>query len=185
MSVATAEEVTSFWLEEVGPKGWYQVSAAVDGKIRARFAPTWRAARAGQLDPWLARPNSALALVITLDQFPRNMFRGGRRAFSSDCKALSLAKTAIDLGHDLRVPEPERQFFYLPLMHSESLVDQDRCVRLVLTRMPKTGAQTLAHAREHRNVIRRFSRFPYRNDALGRASTMEEKTYLADGGYAV
>lgn len=112
------------------------------------------------------------------------MFRGNDRAFSSDEKALVIAKKAITLGHDLRVDEHARQFFYMPLMHSECIVDQDRCVRLILTRMPVKGENTLKHARAHRNVIRRFGRFPYRNDALGRICTTSERRYLDEGGYA-
>ncbi|QIE57727.1 DUF924 domain-containing protein [Pikeienuella piscinae] len=184
MSVATAEAVTRFWVDEVGPKGWYAVDEKLDERIRAEFEDTWRAAASGKLELWLLRPASALALLIVLDQFPRNMFRGDQKAFSTDAKALAAAKKAISLGHDLHAPEPERQFFYLPLMHSECLVDQDRCVRLILTRMPKTGAQNLPHAREHREVIRQFGRFPYRNEALGRVSTISERNFLAEHGYA-
>lgn len=184
MSVATAEAVMKFWVDEVGPRGWYTVNEAVDEKIRAEFEETWRAAASGKLELWLLRPASALALLVVLDQFPRNMFRGDDKAFSTDAKALAAAKKTISLGHDLHVPEPERQFFYMPLMHSECLVDQDRCVRLILTRMPKTGAKTLPHARTHREVIRQFGRFPYRNEALGRASTISERNFLAEHGYA-
>ncbi|MFV0475232.1 MAG: DUF924 family protein [Pikeienuella sp.] len=182
--MATAEAVTKFWVEEVCPEGWYAVNEAVDRKICDEFEATWRAATAGDLDDWLLRPESALALTIVLDQFPRNMFRGCHRAFSSDAKALAVAKKAIGEGHDLKTAEPERQFFYLPLMHSECLTDQDRCVRLILTRMPKTGENNLPHARAHRDVIRQFGRFPYRNDALGRSSTASERNYLDAGGYA-
>lgn len=184
MSVETAESVLGFWLEEIGPGGWYAASEATDAALRARFGATWEAARASALDEWILRPDSALALLIVLDQFPRNMFRGRPEAFSTDVMALARAKRAIGLGHDLHAPEPQRQFFYLPLMHSESMADQDRCVRLILTRMPKTSAEVLPHAREHRDVIRRFGRFPYRNAALGRASTNVERSYLEAEGYA-
>lgn len=184
MSVETAEAVTKFWIDEVGPQGWYKVDQTVDRAICERFEETWRAAKSGSMERWLLRPNSALALLIVLDQFPRNMFRGCHRAFSSDAEALAAAKKAISLGHDLHAPEPGRQFFYMPLMHSECLVDQDRCVRLILTRMPKNGTATLPHARAHRDVIRQFGRFPYRNDALGRASSSGERTYLEAGGYS-
>ncbi|MEX2518039.1 MAG: DUF924 family protein [Paracoccaceae bacterium] len=184
MSVEAVEAVTKFWIDEVGPSGWYSVDEKVDRAICERFEDTWRAAKSGALEHWLLRPESALALLIVLDQFPRNMFRGCQRAFSSDPEALATAKKAISLGHDLHAPEPQRQFFYLPLMHSECLVDQDRCVRLILTRMPKSGLKTLPHARAHRDVIRQFGRFPYRNDALGRVSTTRERSFLEAGGYA-
>ncbi|MEM7546655.1 MAG: DUF924 family protein [Pseudomonadota bacterium] len=182
--MSTADTVISFWLDDVGPAGWYKTDEALDREIADRFGDTWRAARSDQLDHWSLRADDALALLILLDQFPRNMFRGCERAFQSDPKALAVAKRAISVGHDLMVPEPERQFFYLPLMHSESIVDQDRCVRLILTRMPKTGEEHLRHARAHREVIRKFGRFPFRNEALGRATTAAEQSYLQQGGYA-
>ena len=182
--VEAPERVVEFWLSEVGQDGWYAVNADVDKKIAERFMETWRAAKAGRLDDWTLRPAGALALLIVLDQFPRNMFRDCGDAFSTDPKALCVAKKALSLGHDLKVPEPERQFFYLPLMHSESLVDQDRCVRMFLTRMPKTGAGSLPFAREHRDVIRQFGRFTYRNGALGRNSTPAEQAFLAEHDHA-
>ena len=182
--VESAEAVLEFWLSEVGEENWYVAEDALDQKIRDRFEATWRKGRQGDLDDWTLRPAGALALLIVLDQFPRNMFRGAERAFSSDPKALCVAKRAISLGHDLQTAEPERQFFYLPLMHSESLVDQDRCVRLMLTRMPKSGGRNLPFAREHRDVIRQFGRFPYRNEALGRQSTEAERVYLEGRGQA-
>lgn len=184
MPVASAEAVLRFWLDEVGPDGWYEGGAAVDEAVRERFRDTWAAAAAGALDGWSLRPDAALALVVALDQFPRNMFRGSEAAFASDAKALDTAKRAIAAGHDLRAGEPERQFFYLPLMHAESLADQDRCVRLILTRMPKTGHIVLPHARAHRDVIRRFGRFPYRNAALGRPHTSGERSWMEAEGHA-
>lgn len=182
--VESPESILDFWLNEVGPDGWYAVHPETDARLTERFMDTWKAAKRGELDDWGLRPREALALLIVLDQFPRNMFRNNGEAFSTDPKALCVAKKAISLGHDLQAAEPERQFFYMPLMHSESLVDQDRCVRLILTRMPKTGAETLRHARAHREVIRQFGRFPYRNDALGRRTTHAEASYLEQGGYA-
>ena len=179
-----AQDVVAFWLEDVGPQKWYATDAALDTEIRERFTPLWRRAEAGELDCWVTRPDSALALLILLDQFPRNMFRGDKTAFSTDCRALAHAKKAIAMGHDLSVDEPERQFFYLPLMHSECIVDQDRCVRLIMTRMPQTGADNLPFAKEHREVIRKFGRFPYRNAALGRASSEAEAAFLQANGYA-
>jgi uncharacterized protein (DUF924 family) len=178
-----AEEILRVWLEEIGPGGWYTIDPALDARLRARFEDAWAAAAAGRLDHWIAEPRSALALVILLDQLPRNMFRGTPRAFASDALARRHAKRAIDLGHDRRVPEPGRQFFYLPLMHSEWLTDQERCVRLIRIAMPDTGAEQLDHATRHRDVIRRFGRFPSRNPILGRADTPEERAYREAGGY--
>ena len=179
----TPDDVLDFWFGELEPKQWYEVDPALDARIRDRFEAGWRDALAGQYDDWLNGPKSALALIVLLDQFPRNMFRDSAESFASDRKALGLAKRVIARGWDRRVPEPDRQFFYLPLMHSECLCDQDRSVRLILTRMPETGSNNLLHARAHREVIRRFGRFPYRNDALSRETTRPEADYIAAGGY--
>mgnify|MGYP001377400985 CR=1 FL=1 len=175
--------VLEFWVGEVGPKGWYAGGESLDRMCRERFAAVWDAAQGEGHLGWTATPSGMLALVILLDQFPRNMFRGFGRAYASDALARTVAKKAIDLGWDLRAGEPERQFFYLPLMHSECLIDQERCVRLMNERLPETGADNLLHARAHREVIRRFGRFPHRNEELGRASTAEETAFLAGGGY--
>ncbi|RME13802.1 MAG: DUF924 domain-containing protein [Alphaproteobacteria bacterium] len=179
----TPEEILRFWLDEVGPKGWYATDPALDAQIRERFLATWERAQEGAFSLWLTYPSGVLAYLILMDQFPRNMFRGEGRAFASDRAALAAAKCAIDKGWDLRIDEPARQFFYLPLMHSESQCDQDRCVRLMLTRMPEAGAANLLHAKAHREVIRRFGRFPYRNAALARADTPNERAFKNDGGY--
>lgn len=181
--MAEPKALLAWWLDGVGPAGWYAGGAALDDETRARWLDPWQAALAGGLGQWLTYPQGALAYIILVDQFPRNMFRGDDRAFSTDRLALSAAKGAIAKGWDLRIDEPARQFFYLPLMHSEVLSDQDRCVRLILDRLPQTGADNLRHARAHRDVIRRFGRFPYRNDALGRDSRADEAAFLAEGGY--
>ncbi|MGC9368730.1 MAG: DUF924 family protein [Paracoccaceae bacterium] len=177
------KDVIAFWLDEVGPERWYASDEALDARIRERFGGLWEKARAGGLHDWLTSPRGMLAYLILTDQFPRNMFRGEARAFATDARARAEAKLAIDHGFDMRVPEPERQFFYLPLIHSECLTDQDRCVRLMLTRMPETGAANLLHAKAHREVIRRFGRFPFRNEALSRNSSAEERSFVAEGGY--
>lgn len=178
------KELLAFWLDEVGPKGWYNSTEDLDREIRARFMTAWQAAQGGSFGQWLTYPSGALAYVILLDQFPRNMFRDEGRAFQTDRCALAATKGAIHHGFDLRIDEPARQFFYLPLMHSENLYDQERCVRLMKERMPKTGASNLLHAKAHREVIRLFGRFPYRNGALKRHGTGPERDYLAAGGYA-
>lgn len=181
--MVSPDEVLGFWLDEVGPRGWYAASDKLDQTIRDRFSATWQNAREGAFGLWLTYASGTLAYIILTDQFSRNMFRGEARAFATDRIALAAAKMAINRGWDLRINEPARQFFYLPLMHSESLCDQDRCVRLICERMPLHGPENLVHARAHREVIRQFGRFPHRNAALGRASTAPEGAYLAHGGY--
>ncbi len=177
-------DVLDFWLKEVGPGRWYNAGPALDDEIRNRFEDTWTAARNGEFTTeWTMRPEGTLAFLILMDQFPRNMFRGSDKAFETDARARSVAKKVIEQRWDLRIPEPERQFFYLPLMHSECLCDQERCVRLMLTRMPESGGLNLLHAKAHREVIRRFGRFPYRNEALDRSFTAPETAFLEEGGY--
>ena len=177
------EEVLSFWLDKVGPAGWYIQDDALDAQIRDQFLETWQAACEGRFSLWLTYPSGALAYIILTDQFPRNMFRGSKKAFSSDKAALAAAKCAVDKGWDMKIDEPARQFFYLPMMHSENLCDQERCVRLMCERMPNDGAGNLLHARAHREVIRQFGRFPYRNEALERPTTEHEAAYVSSGGY--
>ncbi len=178
------ETILSFWIDEVGPKGWYAQDDALDRTIRDRFQRTWEEAAEGACGLWLTSPTGTLAYVILTDQFPRNMFRNDPRAFATDKSARAAAKIAITRNWDMRISEPARQFCYMPLMHSENLIDQDRCVRLVCTRMPQTGAGTLLHAKVHREIIRSFGRFPYRNAALGRETTEAEAAFFNDGGYA-
>ncbi len=176
------EEILKFWLDDIGEEKWYAVDDDLDQAIRDKFLSTWQAACDGKFSLWLTYPSGALAYIILTDQFPRNMFRGEGRAFSSDKIALAAAKSSLHRGWDVKIDPPGRQFFYLPLMHSENLIDQDRCVRLMCDRMPKSESNML-HARAHRQVIRTFGRFPYRNEALGRTHTALEKSYIADGGY--
>jgi uncharacterized protein (DUF924 family) len=179
-----SEQVLEFWLDKIGPAGWYTADDAVDAEIRETFMPLWEAARDGGLSMWLTYPSGVLAYLIVTDQFSRNMFRtDDRRAFSTDTAALAVAKLAICKGWDLKIDAPARQFFYLPLMHSENLCDQDRCIRLMVERMPKSGANNLLHAQAHREVIRQFGRFPYRNAALSRSDTRGEIAFTDAGGY--
>ncbi len=181
--MATPEDVLSYWLDEVGPKGWYDASDALDADLRERFQDAWENAREGTFGLWLTYPNGTLAYIILMDQFPRNMFRDHALSFSTDRSALAAAKAAIHRGWDTRIDPPARQFFYLPLMHSENLCDQDRCVRLICDRMKGDDGSNLLHARAHREVIRRFGRFPHRNSALGRSNSGKEDFFLASGGY--
>lgn len=176
--------ILDFWIDEVGPKGWFQASDELDATITKRFGDAWERATRGEFSEWAACPTKSLALIILLDQFPRNMFRGSGKSFSSDRKALCCAKKAIEKEFDLRTDEPQRLFYYLPMMHSESLTDQERCVRLTKTRLSDGPKGNLLHAKGHRAVIRQFGRFPYRNDALNRPATEAEVAYLAAGGYA-
>ena len=181
--MAGPEDVLSFWLDEVGPDGWYNGSDALDAEIRTRFEETWQRAREGALSLWMTYPSGTLAYLILTDQFSRNMFRGTAKAFELDQAALALSKIAVERGWDMRIDEPARQFFYMPMMHSECISDQERCIRMFMTRMPETGANNLMHAQAHRDVIRKFGRFPFRNEALSRRSLEAEVAFLENGGY--
>lgn len=178
---AKSEEILAFWIDEIGPEGWYKGGAALDALCRDRFLDDWEKGRRGDYAQWTTTAPGALALLILLDQFPRNMFRDDPRAFASDARARATAKAAVARDFDLATEGPARQFFYLPLMHSEVLADQDRSVRLIVMRFDVP--EQIRHARAHRDIIRRFGRFPFRNAALGRASTPEEEAWLAEGGY--
>ncbi len=180
--MTTPEEVLTYWLDEIGTEGWYAGGEALDTEVRERFEVAWHRAMDGAFSLWLTYPSGTLAYIILTDQFPRNMFRDAGKAFSSDHVARAAAKMAISKEWDLKIDEPARQFFYMPLMHSEALTDQDRCVRLIKARMAP-DCPNLLHARAHREVIRKYGRFPTRNQALQRKNKADEETYLADGGY--
>jgi uncharacterized protein (DUF924 family) len=173
-------EVITFWFD-AGPKRWFEKDAEFDAEIIRRFTPTYQAAAAGALADWESTAESCLALLIVLDQFPRNMFRGSAQAFATDRNALGIAKSAIARGLDQATPMPGRQFFYLPLEHSEELSDQERCVELFRA---LGDAELLKWADLHRDIIRRFGRFPHRNSVLGRTTTPEEQAFLDAGGFA-
>ena len=181
----TPKKVLSFWLDETDPKQWYNSPKSLDNAILQEFYPTWVSIMDGKFGMWLTYPSGSLAYILVLDQFSRNMFRGTSKAFSSDLIALAAAKQAIKHKFDLAIDEPGRQFFYLPLMHSESLQDQERCIRLMHERMPLEGMNNLLHARAHREVIRKFGRFPTRNEALSRKNTAHEADYMKNGGYGM
>ncbi|EKE72832.1 MULTISPECIES: DUF924 family protein [Roseobacteraceae] len=178
----TPEDILAFWLDELTPADWYKVDEALDARIRDQFLSTWEKAQEGAYSLWLTHASGALAYIILNDQMSRNMFRGQGRAFASDRIALTAAKAAIDKGWDMRIDAPARQFFYLPLMHSENLTDQDRCVRLMFERL-SDEPDNLRHAQAHREVIRMFGRFPYRNAALDRRTTNPEAQFITSGGY--
>ncbi len=175
------DAVLDFWLDQLSPKDWYVQSDTLDDTIRKEFGKTWEMACEGHFSLWLTYPSGVLAYIILTDQFPRNMFREDGRAFASDAAARAAAVGAISKNWDLKIDGAARQFFYMPLMHSEDLEDQDFCVSLFETRME--SASNLLHARAHRDVIRDFGRFPYRNAALGRETTAAERAYLEAGAY--
>jgi len=178
--VVNAADVVSFW-KEAGPERWFNKNAAFDKEIRERFFDTYEAAAAGKLPDWEQSAQGALALLILLDQFPRNMFRGDARAFATDPLARAITAGAIIRGFDGQVPKELRGFFYLPFEHSEDLADQERCIAL----NKATGdADGLKWAEIHADIIRRFGRFPHRNAALARTTTPEEQAFLDGGGFA-
>ena len=173
-----AKSIVNFW-RDAGPSLWFAKDAAFDQRFRERFANWYEAAARGELAHWTASPESALALILLLDQYPRNSFRGTPRMYATDPLARGMAATAIGAAHDQRLEAPLRLFMYLPYGHSESLADQERSVELSRS----LGQPSLSHAERHRDIIRRFGRFPHRNQILGRASRPEEIRYLAEGGF--
>ena len=178
MSLATPREILDFWFKEIPSERWFRSDPAFDAAIRARFEESWRAGGDGAFSGWIETKEGALALILLLDQFPRNMFRGKAEAFATDAAAREAARHAIARGFDLEVPAAARSFFYLPLSHSESLSDQEDCVRLTRERLGETDV-TYPYTLRHRAAIARFGRFPARNAALGRDSSSEEIAFMA------
>jgi uncharacterized protein (DUF924 family) len=177
---ASPLDVLAFW-RAAGPDKWFKKDAAFDAEITRRFLGFWQAAVDGKLTAWEETPEGALALVIVLDQLPRNMFRGRARMYEGDPLALAAAKRALAHGFDEQVPRSDRRFFYLPLEHSEDLDDQERCVEL----SRRYGDDEFTkYAEQHADIIRRFGRFPHRNPILGRTTTPEEQAFLDGGGFA-
>jgi uncharacterized protein (DUF924 family) len=179
-SPTTPDELLAFW-RAAGSKRGFEKDAAFDAEIHRRFLATHEAAARGELTGWEATPEGALALVIVLDQFPRNMFRGDARTFATDVKARDVAQGALARGFDRQVPDDLRTFFYVPFMHAENLADQERCVALYRA---AGDDYSLKYAEEHADIIRRFGRFPHRNAVLGRGTTDEEQAFLDAGGFA-
>ena len=173
-------DVLAFW-REAGAERWYTRDADFDATMRERFLDLWQDAAAGRLASWEDSDDGALALVIVLDQFPRNMFRGLAKAFSSDALAREVAVRALARGVDARTDPPLQQFLYLPFMHSEDLADQIRCVDLF---HGGDDPENLRYAEVHADIIRRFGRFPHRNRVLGRTTTPEEQAYLDADGFS-
>lgn len=177
--MTAASDVAGFW-RDAGEQAWFRKDAAFDTLFRNRFLAAHEAAARGELDHWLATPDGALALILLLDQFPRNCFRGEARMFATDAHAVAAADAAIAAGYDMALPDDIRVFVYLPFEHAEDLALQDRCVALCAP----LREDYARYAVLHRDIIARFGRFPHRNEILGRPSTPEEIAYLAAGGFA-
>jgi hypothetical protein len=176
----TPSDVIAFW-KEAGPSKWFARDEAIDALFRERFEVAHHAAARRALDSWAETAEGSLALLILLDQFPRNAFRGTAHAFATDPVARMVARRALAAGHDLQVEGDIRRFFYLPFQHSEDLADQDRQVELFQTRMDRKPDDRWAE--HHHAVIARFGRFPHRNLALGRETTPEEQAFLDEDGF--
>lgn len=175
MGAVSPSEVLDFWFAPEVKAHWFDANPDLDAKIRARFGNSCVDARNGALDAWAETPEGALALLILLDQFSRNLHRGSGEAFASDAKAREISAQARARGFDQRVGPDRRTFFYLPLMHSETIEDQRECVRLY---EQHGDENSLDFARQHHDIIARFGRFPHRNHALGRTSNEEERIFL-------
>lgn len=169
----TADEIVSFWFEENNKKMWFNSTPQFDQLLTDKFQPLFESAAAGELDHWKDSSEGALALCIILDQFPLNMYRGQAKSFSTEAAARAVSAHALDSGFDKALNSEQRLFLFLPFMHSENLEDQDRSVSL----FTKAGMDT-RYPEHHRGIIKRFGRFPHRNQALGRESTREEEDYL-------
>lgn len=168
------DETLRFWFEELTPQDWFEVRPETDETIRERFFGVYRKIGNAVPDAAFQEPRAARASIIVYDQFPRNMFRGSANAFATDASALEVSRNAVDKGFGSGLTAPERQFLYMPFMHSESLADQERSVEL----FGAVDENSLKFAIEHRDIIARFGRFPHRNRALGRESTQEELEFL-------
>lgn len=175
MTIRTAQDVLDFWFSDAMQPHWFAKSDMIDDRIRHRFADTYHAAHRRELDNWAATPDGALALIIVLDQFPRNIFRGSGRAFESDDIALDHARAAVEAGFDRQIDAARRVFLYLPFEHSEDLPDQTRSVEL----FEALGIPDyLDYAIRHREIVERFGRFPHRNALLDRPNTPDEEEFL-------
>jgi uncharacterized protein (DUF924 family) len=177
-------DIVAFW-RDAGPARWFKKDPAFDAAIRERFEAAHHAAARCEFDAWLASAEGSLALLLLLDQFPRNLWRGSAHAFATDPLARQVARAAIAAGHDRQFGAELRPFFYLPFEHSEDLADQDFGVGLCETLHREAGdADTLKWSRLHRDIIARFGRFPHRNSELGRETTPREQAFLDEGGFA-
>ena len=181
---AHPNDVIGYW-SAAGSGKWFKKDARFDEAIRLRFEPVHHAAARGDYDGWQASAEGCLALLILLDQFPRNLWRGSGHAFATDPMARAVARKALALQFDQQISTDLRLFFYLPFEHSEDAGDQDLAIGLIQGLVDETGQDDLLRfAVMHRDLIARFGRFPHRNQALGRDSTPEEIAYLAEGGFS-
>jgi uncharacterized protein (DUF924 family) len=178
-SASEAKLVVDFW-QDAGASMWFAKDPEFDRRFREKFAALYEAAARGELAHWMKAPQSALGLILLLDQYPRNSFRGTPRMYATDPLAREMAARALAAGLDQELEPALRLFVYLPYGHSESLADQERSVELSRS----LGESSLSHAEHHRDIVRRFGRFPHRNKILGRAPRPEEERYLAEGGFA-
>ena len=176
-----AEAVVAFW-RDAGPKRWFKKDAAFDAELRERFADLHARAATGALERWAGAAQGALARLLVLDQFARNLHRDSALAFATDGLARAAARDAVARGFDAQIEPALRPFVYMPLTHSEALADQLRGVELVRRRLPN-DADTLRYAELHLAVVRRFGRFPHRNRVLGRTTTPAEQAFLDGGGF--
>lgn len=174
--MTTPDEIVAFW-RDAGPAKWFNKDAAFDGEIARRFGEAHHAAARGELDDWEETAEGSLALLLLLDQFPRNLFRGSAHQFATDPFARRVADRAVAARREAALEPALRRFFHLPFTHSETAVDQDRSVALAAG-----DPDELKWARKHQEVILRFGRFPHRNAALARENTAEEQAYLDAGG---
>lgn len=175
MEKITPQDILEFWYSERMRQRWFASTPELDAEIRSKYENLWLQAANGELDGWRETPEGSLALVIALDQFPLNMFRGQPASFRTEQKAVETAKYALSQGHDQKIPGDRVAFLYMPLMHSENPDDQDLSVKLFEQANLESN---LRFARHHRELIRRFGRFPHRNAILGRESSKEEIEYL-------
>jgi uncharacterized protein (DUF924 family) len=175
-TLPSIEDVLTFWFAD--PDRWWKKDPAFDATIRDRFLALHDAIERDECDEWLETQRGALATVIVLDQFSRNMFRDSARMFASDRRALRTARRALDRGFDRGLSDNERMFLHMPFMHSEDIADQDRSVEFFGSALQ----QYLGYAERHRDIVRRFGRFPHRNAPLGRQSTAEELEFLKQPG---
>jgi uncharacterized protein (DUF924 family) len=187
MPVRTPSDVLEFWFSEQSRALWFEKNAAFDEAIRGRFEDTVRAAAAGELEHWERTAPGALALVIVLDQFPRNLYRGSARAFAADPRAREVADRAISRRLDQDIPLVQRHFFFLPFEHSESTGDQERSIALFQAWAEAhdgpardQALEQMRYVHRHAEIVARFGRFPHRNEALGRESTEAEIAFLRE-----
>jgi len=173
--MVSPNDILNFWYAKSMREKWFNATPELDTMIKEKFKDVWLAATCGEWDVWRASPEGCLALAIILDQFPLNMFRGTPKSFASEAKSRDVARHAIAKGFDKHIDPARLAFLYMPLMHSEDLADQDLSVQLFAA----AGLENnLRFAQHHREIVRRFGRFPHRNAILGRVSTPQEVEYL-------